>query len=47
MILEEMKRDAQRELNLIYYLTAGFRFAIPPIFNEEEMESFYDGSIEW
>ena len=47
IILEEMKRDAMRELHVLYRLTGGFRFALPPILDEEEMESFYDGTLEF
>jgi len=46
-ILEEMKKDARKELQQLYYFTGGFRFPLPPIFDEEEMQSFYDGILEF
>lgn len=47
MILEEMKKDAMRELNQLYHLTGGFRFPTPPILDNDLMQAFYDGTMEF
>ena len=46
-IFEEMKRDAMRELNQLYHWTAGFSYPTPPILDEDLLQAFYDGTLEF
>jgi hypothetical protein len=47
IILEEMKRDAARELKRLYLVTGGFRYPPPPILDDDLMQAYYDGILEF
>jgi hypothetical protein len=47
IILKEMKRDAIKELNQLYHYTGGFRYPVPPILDDDLMQAYYDGTLEF
>jgi len=46
-VLEDMKKDAMRELHQMYKITGGFQFPTPPILDEDLLKAFYDGTVEF
>ena len=47
IILEEIKRDAIRELQQLYKYTVGFSYPVPPILSEDLFKAFYEGTLEF
>jgi hypothetical protein len=47
IILKEMNRDAMRELQQLFYITGGFRYPTPPILDDDLLQAFYDGILEF
>jgi hypothetical protein len=46
-ILKEIKREAEKELRQLYHLTGGFRFPTPPILDDNLLQAYYDGILEF